>query len=98
MRIELTQQSDLEVNQLSAADLTPAMAARYLSGKIHLRSFWELLRRYYPQGDLRDQVIRAVVRPGMTRNPQPAGSETGNRARMLPPAGRICSASHLPWG
>ena len=64
MRIELTQQSDLEVNQLSAADLTPAMAARYLSGKIHLRSFWELLRRYYPGGDLRDRVIRAVGQPG----------------------------------
>ena len=40
MRIELTQQSGLEVNQLSAADMTPAMAAQYLSGTIHLRSFW----------------------------------------------------------
>ena len=60
MRIELTQQSGLEVNQLSAADMTPAMAAQYLSGTIHLRSFWEMLRRYYPAGDLRDQVIRAV--------------------------------------
>ena len=28
MRIELTQQSGLEVNQLSAADMTPAMAER----------------------------------------------------------------------
>ena len=45
MRIELTQQSGLEVNQLSAADMTPAMAAQYLSGTIHLRSFWEMLRR-----------------------------------------------------
>ena len=64
MRIELTQQSGLEVNQLSAADMTPAMAAQYLSGTIHLRSFWEMLRRYYPAGDLRDQVIRAVAQPG----------------------------------
>ena len=64
MRIELTQQSGLEVNQLSAADMTPAMAARYLSGTIHLRSFWEMLRRFYPGGDLRDRVGRAVAQPG----------------------------------
>ena len=64
MRIELTQQSGLEVNQLSAADMTPAMAAQYLSGTIHLRSFWEMLRRYYPAGDLRDRVVRAVAQPG----------------------------------
>ena len=64
MRIELTQQSGLEVNQLSAADMTPAMAAQYLSGAIHLRSFWEMMRRYYPAGDLRDRVIRAVAQPG----------------------------------
>ena len=39
MRIELTEQSGLEVNRLSAADMTPAMAAQYLAGKIRLRGF-----------------------------------------------------------
>ena len=64
MRIELTQQSGLEVNHLSAADMTPAMAARYLNGAIRIRGFWEMLRRFYPAGDLRDRVTRAVAQPG----------------------------------
>ena len=63
MRIELTQQSGLEVDRLSAADMTPAMAAQYLSASIHIRGFWEMLRRYAPVGDLRDRVIRAVSGP-----------------------------------
>ena len=44
MRIELTQQSGLEVNHLSAADMTPALAAQYLAGTIRLRGFWETLQ------------------------------------------------------
>lgn len=64
MRIELTVQSGWEVNRLSATDMTPAMAARYLSGEIRLRGFWEVLRGLYPAGDLRDRVIRAVGEPG----------------------------------
>lgn len=64
MRIELTVQSGLEVNSLSAADMTPAMAAQYLSGKICLRGFWETLRNLYPARDLRDKVVQAVSVPG----------------------------------
>ena len=64
MRIELTQQSGLEVNQLSAADMTPAMAAQYLSGMIHIRGFWETLVRMCPVRDLRQQVVQAVSQPG----------------------------------
>lgn len=64
MRIELTQQSGVEVNHLSAADMTPAMAAQYLNGAIHIRGFWEMLRRFYPGGDLRDVVVQAVSQPG----------------------------------
>ena len=64
MRIELTQQSGLEVNHLSAADMTPAMAAQYLNGAIHIRGFWEMLRRFHSGGDLRDLVIQAVSQPG----------------------------------
>ena len=64
MRIELTEQSGLEVNHLSAADMTPALAAQYLAGTIRLRGFWETLRGLYPVGDLRDQVVRAVAQPG----------------------------------
>ena len=63
MRIELTQQSGLEVDRLSAADMTPAMAAQYLSASIHIRGFWEMLRWYAPVGDLRDRVSRAVSGP-----------------------------------
>ena len=64
MRIELTEQSGLEVNRLSAAGMTPAMAARYLEGRIRLRGFWETLRSLYPAGDLRDRVTEALYRPG----------------------------------
>ena len=97
MRIELTQQSGLEVDRLSAADMTPAMAAQYLSASIHIRGFWEMLRRYAPVGDLRDRVSRAVSGRRMIPNPWLAGCETGSKAKIRPPAGRICSASPLPW-
>lgn len=64
MRIELTELSGLEVNRLSASDMTPAMAAQYLAGKIRLRGFWEALRSLYPAGDLRDRVAEALYQPG----------------------------------
>ena len=64
MRIELTERSGLEVNRLSAADMTPAMAAQYLAGKIRLRDFWDTLRSLYPAGDLRDRVSKALCQPG----------------------------------
>lgn len=64
MRIELTQQSGLEVNSLSAADMTPAMAAQYLNGNIHIRGFYESLRRLYPGSDLQERLTRAVTGPG----------------------------------
>lgn len=64
MRIELTQQSGWEVDHLSASDMTPAMAAQYLNGAIHIRGFWEMLRRFYSGGDLRDRVGQAVSQPG----------------------------------
>ena len=64
MRIELTERSGLEVNRLAAADMTPAMAAQYLAGKIRLRGFWETLRSLCPAGDLRDRVAEALCQPG----------------------------------
>ena len=68
MRIELTQQSGLEVDRLSAADMTPAMAAQYLSASIHIRGFWEMLRRYAPVG-----ICSASPLPwDWTRNRPPA--------------------------
>ncbi len=64
MRIELTEQSGLEVNHLAAADMTPAVAARYLEGKIHIRGFEEFLRRLYPGRDLKERLIFALTEQG----------------------------------
>ncbi len=64
MRIELTEQSGFEVNNLAAADMTPAMAARYLEGKIHIRGFEEFLRQLYPGRDLKERLIFALTEQG----------------------------------
>ena len=47
MRIELTQQSGLGKSTLCGR-YDPRYSCSVLSGTIHLRSFWEMLRRYYP--------------------------------------------------
>ena len=96
MRIELTEQSGLEVNRLSAADMTPAMAARYLEGRIRLRGFWETLRSLYHAGDLRDRVSEALYRPG--DDPKSVARRVRNWEQgKNAPTGRTCSALPSAW-
>lgn len=60
MSIDLTQASSDEYQKLFSQQMTPAMAASYLrEGHIVLRSFGEVLRRFYPAGDILPRLIGA---------------------------------------
>lgn len=60
MSIDLTQVSSNEYQKLFSQQMTPAMAARYLrEGHIVLRSFGEILRRFYPAGDILPRLVNA---------------------------------------
>ncbi len=60
MSIELTQASSDEYQKLFSQQMSPAMAASYLrEGRISLRSFGEVLRRFYPAGDILSRLVAA---------------------------------------
>ncbi len=62
MSIELTQASSNEYHKLFSQQMTPAMAASYLrEGHIVLRSFGEVLRRFYPAGDILPRLTAAFM-------------------------------------
>lgn len=60
MSFDLTQASSNEYNKLFSQQMTPEMAASYLrEGRISLRSFGEVLRKFYPAGDILPRLIAA---------------------------------------
>lgn len=60
MSFDLTQASSNEYNKLFSQQMTPEMAASYLrEGRIALRSFGEVLRKFYPAGDILPRLIAA---------------------------------------
>ncbi|MBR5292880.1 MAG: hypothetical protein IKU32_08230 [Clostridia bacterium] len=62
MKVELTQLSSNEYQKLISERMTPAMAASYLKEqRIVLRSFVEMLRGFYPAGDILPRLISAFM-------------------------------------
>jgi len=58
--MDLTQASSNEYQKLFSERMTPAMAATYLrEERISLRSFGEVLRKFYPAGDILPRLISA---------------------------------------
>lgn len=97
MRIELTEQSGFEVNNLAAADMTPAMAARYLEGKIHIRGFEEFLRQLYPGRDLKERLIFALTEQGCKGFRRQAGAQLAAGQKSPGGQGRSFSDRIRPW-
>lgn len=60
--MELTILAESEYERIGAGDMTPEMAAKYLSeGRLALRGFDEVLRELYPQPDIRERLCAALL-------------------------------------
>ena len=69
--MELTLISEQEYERISAGDMSPEMAAQYLQeGSFRLRSFSEVLRSFYPEGDLQPRLITSFLDDNGDANPE----------------------------
>ena len=70
-RMELTLISEQEYERIGAGDMSPEMAAQYLQeGSFRLRSFSEVLRSFYPEGDLQPRLITSFLDDNGDANPE----------------------------
>ena len=79
MSVELTQLSANEYQKLISERMTPAMAARYLKEqRIVLRSFIEMLRGFYPAGDILPRLITSFMDADPRANPESVSRKIRN--------------------
>lgn len=65
MALDLTISSEREYQHIRMGHMTPAMAAEYLrEGNITLRTFPDVLRRFYPAADLQERLVREFMEDG----------------------------------
>lgn len=79
MSVELTRLSANEYQKLISERMTPAMAASYLKEqRIVLRSFVEMLRGFYPAGDILPRLISAFMEADPHANPESVSRKVRN--------------------
>ena len=78
MMMELTTASAQEYGKIRAGSMTPAMAGEYLrEGRLQIRTFSEVLRRFYPAADLQARLTAALT----ADNPSAAPASVSKNVR-----------------